>query len=70
LRSGIAIVAPRFAGERGHPVGFAGRYFAELVTVTGDEGAKHLVKRDGIVLLDVADPGVVRDIDTPADLPR
>lgn len=70
LRAGTPIVAPRHAGERGHPVGFAGRYFDELVATTGDEGARHLVKRDGLAFVDVADPGVVQDIDTPADLPR
>ena len=70
LRDGASIVAPRYAGERGHPVGFAGRYFAELSIVTGDEGAKHLIKRDGLAFLDVADPGVIRDIDSPADLPK
>lgn len=70
LRDGAAIVAPRYAGERGHPVGFAGRYFQELVVTTGDEGARHLVARDGLAFVDVGDPGVIRDIDTPEDLPR
>lgn len=70
LAGGASIVAPRYAGERGHPVGFAGKYFAELAVVTGDEGAKHLIKRDGLTFVDCADPGVVRDIDTPADLPQ
>lgn len=70
LRSGGEIIAPRYRNERGHPVGFPARYRAELEAVTGDEGARNIVKRDGIVLFDSDDAGVVRDIDTPADLPR
>lgn len=69
LQARDAITAPRYRGERGHPVGFPARYGAELTTVTGDEGARAIVKRDGIELFDCDDPGVVRDIDTPADLP-
>jgi len=64
------IVAPRFGGERGHPVGFPARYGPELSLLSADEGARALVKRDGTRLIDVDDPGVVRDIDTPSDLPR
>ena len=70
LRIDDRIVAPRYRGERGHPVGFPARYRAELEAVTGDEGARDIVRRDGVQLFDSDDSGTVRDIDTPADLPK
>ncbi len=68
IAAGDGIVAPRYAGERGHPVGFARRFAHELGTLTGDEGARHLLKREAVSLINCADPGVLRDIDTPKDL--
>ncbi|MCL4799694.1 MAG: nucleotidyltransferase family protein, partial [Burkholderiales bacterium] len=57
-------------GERGHPVGFAARYGAELAALAGDAGAREILRRDrGLVeLIEVDDPGVLRDVDTRADL--
>ncbi len=69
IEAGAAIMAPQFAGERGHPVGFSARYRTELAGLTGDEGARQILKRDPITLVHCADPGVIRDIDTPGDLP-
>jgi molybdenum cofactor cytidylyltransferase len=70
LVAGAPIAAPRYRGERGHPVGFAARYRAALEALVGDAGAREILRRDGglVVMLDVDDPGVLRDIDTPADL--
>ena len=70
LLAGETLVAPRYAGERGHPVGFAGSYRAELAALTGDQGAKDVIRRDGLALFNVSDPGVIQDIDVPSDLPR
>lgn len=71
LRDGASIAVPTHDGERGHPVGFAREYFAELAALTGDIGARHILQRDRarIVPLAVDDPGIYRDIDTPRDLP-
>lgn len=70
LAAGAAIVAPRYRGQRGHPVGLAARYLAELEALTGDEGARAILKRDAglIQFVDCDDPGVLRDIDEPKDL--
>ncbi len=70
LGAGAAIVAPRYAGERGHPVGFAGRFGPALAALAGDAGARDLLRAEAgaLELLDCDDPGVVRDVDTPADL--
>jgi molybdenum cofactor cytidylyltransferase len=70
LAGGAAIAAPEFRGERGHPVGFARAYRGALEQLAGDAGAREIVKADPAALARIAvdDPGVVRDIDTPADL--
>ena len=39
LRDGASIVAPRYAGRRGHPVGFSAQHRAALLALTGDDGA-------------------------------
>lgn len=71
LRDGAAIVAPRYQGQRGHPVGLARRFHKDLLLLKGDAGARAIVaaNKDWITLIDVDDPGVIKDIDTPADLP-
>ena len=70
LAGGAAFVAPFFRTRRGHPVGIAGRFRAELEALRGDEGARGLLAAHAAELLKVpvGDPGVIRDIDTPADV--
>lgn len=70
LADGADIVAPVYQGERGHPVGWSARFRAQLEALHGDEGGRALLKQNaGLVkLIEVDDPGVRRDIDTPADL--
>lgn len=70
LNSGAAIVAPVYQGKRGHPVGFCAKFRNQLEQLTGDEGARAILKRhaDQIKLLECNDPGVLADIDTPQDL--
>jgi molybdenum cofactor cytidylyltransferase len=63
-----AVVCPEFRGRRGHPVGFAAELYSELITLSGDEGARRLVARYPSFGIDVADAGVLQDIDTVADL--
>lgn len=66
-RSRAAIVLPRYGGRRGHPVvaamSIAGEFRAEGLR----EGARAVVRRDpGRVLeMEVDDPGVADDLDTP-----
>jgi molybdenum cofactor cytidylyltransferase len=70
LKSGAALVAPYFRSRRGHPVGIAGRFRAELLAAHGDEGARQLLQAHAAELMKIpiGDPGVIRDIDTPGDL--
>ena len=71
LAEGAAIAAPSFGGKRGHPVGLARRFKDELLELRGDEGARRILSAhpDWITLYESDDPGVSKDIDTPADLP-
>jgi molybdenum cofactor cytidylyltransferase len=57
-------------GRRGHPVGFGAELYSELVTLSGDEGARRLVARYPAHGVDVDDPGVLIDVDTEADLEK
>jgi molybdenum cofactor cytidylyltransferase len=70
LAGGAALAAPYFRARRGHPVGIAGRLRAELESLGGDEGARRIVAAHEAELMKVpvGDPGVIRDIDRPADL--
>jgi molybdenum cofactor cytidylyltransferase len=70
LRAGARIVAPVYLGQRGHPVGFSRELRDELGSLSGDVGARAVLARhtDALQLFEVNDPGIVRDIDTPADL--
>ncbi len=67
LADGASIVAPRYGGRRGHPVGFSSVHRDALAALTGDEGARSIVEREqhALVLVDVDDAGIVRDIDVP-----
>ena len=70
LAAGAPLAVPYFRARRGHPVGIAGRFRAELEAMGGDEGARRLLDAhaDKLVKIPVGDPGVIRDIDTPGDL--
>ena len=70
LATGARIAAPYFHARRGHPVGISGSFRAELEELGGDEGARRLLEahESEIVKVPVGDPGVIRDIDKPADL--
>lgn len=70
LAEGAPLAAPYFRGRRGHPVGISGAFFEALLALTGDEGARRLLASNEAQLrkIPVGDPGVIRDIDTPADL--
>lgn len=62
------VVFAQHKGRRGHPVGFASELYSELVTLSGDEGARRLVARYPAFGLELDDPGVLVDVDTLADL--
>lgn len=66
---GERILLPRYRQQAGHPVIFPRKYFAQLTGLLGDQGARRIVQdSDEVVYLDIDDPGVLLDIDTPADM--
>ena len=72
LRGGARIAVPAMGGKRGHPVGFSALYRARLQALTGDIGAREILKADAnyVEEISVDDAGIFADIDTPADLKR
>ena len=70
LAAGAPLAAPYFRARRGHPVGLARRFYQELLTLRGDEGAKRVIAANEkqMVKIPVGDPGALRDIDRPEDL--
>lgn len=57
-------------GSRGNPALFDSQHFSDLLDIAGDVGGREiLLSADGAALVAVSDPGVVRDIDRPGDLP-
>ena len=59
------IVAPSHQGRRGHPVLFARALAPQFLALTGDRGAKEILQQSDITLVDVNDPGILKDYDTP-----
>lgn len=70
LEAGATLAAPFHDGRRGHPVGFSSAYHDELLALQGDMGARSLLERDVALVrrIDIDDPGILVDIDSPADL--
>jgi molybdenum cofactor cytidylyltransferase len=71
-RTGQPIVIARHDGHRGHPVIFDRTMFAELESAPEEEGARHVVNGDAsrVIYVDLPDPGINLDLDTPSDLAR
>jgi molybdenum cofactor cytidylyltransferase len=63
------IVAPVYEQQRGHPVGFARRFKAELMALTGDTGGRQVIDRHrgALELMPTDDAGVITDIDHADD---
>ena len=58
------VVAPRYQGQQGHPVGFSSSCREALLKITGDHGARAVVAKYEVCRLDVDDEGCVLDVDT------
>ena len=64
---GALIAVPTHEGRRGNPVLWSRRFFAELMTLDGDTGARHLIGRHAEAVAQVPVDGdtAFLDIDTP-----
>ena len=66
-----AAIIPRYKGLRGNPALLRRSMFCDVTRLVGDKGAGQLFAGPAPVeFLDVDDPGVITDIDTPEDLAR
>lgn len=63
-----SISVPDAGQGHGHPVGFAREFGDALMALRGDQGARRLFADAHVYKVAVADPGIYRDVDTPADL--
>ncbi len=63
------IVVPVFAGQRGNPVLVSARLRAELLSLSGDAGARPLLEAhaDKVAMVEVSTPSVRMDIDRKED---
>lgn len=70
LRDGAKLARPVYTGHAGHPVGFAASLLPALLAVQGDQGARSVVQQHAAALVSIPceDEGILRDIDTPAQL--
>jgi molybdenum cofactor cytidylyltransferase len=64
---GRSICIPTFRGKRGNPVLLGRRFFAELQTLQGDVGARHLISDypEQLTEVPMPDESVLLDLDTP-----
>jgi len=67
-----AICVPVHRGRRGNPVLWGRNYFAEMIALTGDAGAKPLMARHAnrLIEVEVEADSIFEDVDSPADLAR
>jgi molybdenum cofactor cytidylyltransferase len=70
VAAGAPAAAPSFDGQRGHPVLFSAGLLPQLRALTGDQGARDVLRSLGarLALVDTTDAGVLVDIDRPQDL--
>jgi molybdenum cofactor cytidylyltransferase len=71
LARGADIAVPVLGGaerRRGNPVGFGRSHLDALLALRGDQGARGLLQAFPITEVSVRDPGILRDVDSPADL--
>jgi len=70
LAAGAKAAAPTWEGQRGHPVLFSAALFPALEALTGDEGARAVLRGLGpaLALVEAPDDGVLFDVDTRAQL--
>lgn len=70
--AGRAICVPVCRGRRGNPVLLGRRFFPEIARLSGDSGARDLIRAhaDCLAEIEMRDPAIFLDIDTPEALIR
>jgi molybdenum cofactor cytidylyltransferase len=69
---GALVVVPTVDGKRGNPVIWSRRFFAELMGLEGDVGARHLIGRypEAVAEVPITDKAAFVDVDTPEALSK
>lgn len=69
LDSGAELACPVCGGQRGHPILMSPNVVDRLLRDSGEDGLKGALGRCGVpmTLVDVPDPGILHDTDTPED---
>lgn len=65
---GPRLVLPSYAERGGHPLWLPSALFAEALELPAGSTLRTLRERHPVLRVAVADPAVLRDVDTPADL--
>ncbi len=68
--SSAPIWVPSYRGRRGHPVLFGWSMAAEVAHLAEGEGLNALLARHVVREVEMADPSICEDLDTPADYDR
>ena len=61
------VAIPIFEGRKGHPVRVSRAVAEELLALPTEAQARDVIHRHNAVLIETADPGILHDVDTPAD---
>ncbi len=69
---GIEACLPVYQGKRGNPVLWGRKYFKEIRAISGDKGARELIKKfeTEITLVNMPNDGIFVDVDTPEALAK
>jgi molybdenum cofactor cytidylyltransferase len=64
---GALVVVPSIDGRRGNPVVWARRFFNDLMAITGDIGARHLIGQyaEAVIEVPLVGKAALTDVDTP-----
>ena len=70
--TGAPLIIPQSGGRRGHPVITARSVLDEIARLPAEASPKDVIRahRDETVFVKVEDPGILRDVDTPAEYER
>jgi len=63
----LRVAVPVHEGRRGHPLALRGALAPELRALDPERGLRHLLDRHPPLAVEVADPGIHRDLDTWLD---
>ena len=62
------LVRPCVSTQPGHPVAFDHNWYSKLSQLTGDNGARELLRGESVHLIEIEDADSQRDIDLPSQL--